>query len=41
MLALPVPVFGLLFGREWFVESRQARKSAGPRVVLGTPADAW
>ena len=22
MIALPVPLFGLLFGREWFVESR-------------------
>jgi LmbE family N-acetylglucosaminyl deacetylase len=41
MLALPVPVFGLLFGREWFVESGRARKSAGPRVVVGTPVDAW
>jgi len=28
MIALPVPVFGLLFGREWYVESRQARKPA-------------
>jgi LmbE family N-acetylglucosaminyl deacetylase len=28
MLALPVPVFGLLFGREWFAESRPARKPA-------------
>jgi hypothetical protein len=40
MLALPVPVFGLLFGREWFAESRRARESAGARVVVGTPADA-
>jgi len=30
MLALPVPVFGLLFGREWFAEHRKvARAEAG------------
>jgi hypothetical protein len=31
MIALPVPLFGLLFGREWFVESRpRSRRSEFP-----------
>jgi LmbE family N-acetylglucosaminyl deacetylase len=30
MIALPVPLFGLLFGREWFVESRPRSRRSVP-----------
>src|SRR5215469_10626400 len=36
MLALPVPVFGLLFGREWFVEPGAA-KTAVSSDILSRP----
>lgn len=48
MVALPVPVFGLLFGREWFAEParlspgsphkcRRSRRGCGPATAAGRP----
>jgi hypothetical protein len=34
MVALPAPVFGLLFGREWFIEPGPAAPTAGTGHVL-------
>jgi LmbE family N-acetylglucosaminyl deacetylase len=36
MVALPAPVFGLLFGREWFVEPGPAGATTGTGHVLAT-----
>jgi hypothetical protein len=36
MLALPVPVFGLVLGREWFVEPGAA-KTAVSGDILSSP----
>ena len=33
MLALPVPVFGLLFGREWFVEPGRAARPVSREIL--------
>jgi hypothetical protein len=33
MLALPVPLFGLLFGREWFVEPGAATNRIGRDIL--------
>jgi hypothetical protein len=37
MLALPVPVFGLFFGREWFVEPGAATTTISSGILHPAP----